>query len=44
MQFIDTTTAPLLCEARTHQRVPVYQCPVPAGFPSPAEDYLGPAA
>jgi DNA polymerase V len=34
------TTAPLLCEVRTYQRIPVYQCPVPAGFPSPAEDYL----
>ena len=34
------TTAPLPCEARSHQRVPVYQCPLQAGFPSPAEDYL----
>lgn len=28
------------CEARTHLSVPVFVCSVPAGFPSPADDYL----
>ncbi len=28
------------CEARTRVSVPVFVCRVPAGFPSPAEDYL----
>lgn len=40
MPSLPETTAPLRCEARIHHRIPVYQCPVPAGFPSPAEDYL----
>ncbi|OYW55585.1 MAG: hypothetical protein B7Y80_14060 [Hyphomicrobium sp. 32-62-53] len=31
---------PLTRSIVTHQGVPVYQCPVPAGFPSPAEEYL----
>jgi DNA polymerase V len=29
-----------ICEARTHSSVPVFVCRVPAGFPSPADDYL----
>ena len=31
---------PIACEARTAIRVPVFVCRVPAGFPSPADDYL----
>lgn len=32
--------APVLCEARTALAVPAFLCCVPAGFPSPADDYL----
>ena len=35
--YIDTLYHPL---ARTYYRFPLYTCPVSAGFPSPAEDYL----
>jgi DNA polymerase V len=35
--YIDTLYHPL---ARTSHRFPLYTCPVSAGFPSPAEDYL----
>ena len=34
---IDVLFFPL---ARTHYSLPLYTCPVSAGFPSPAEDYL----
>ncbi len=31
---------PIACEARTSVVIPVFTCRVPAGFPSPADDYL----
>lgn len=31
---------PILCEARTCLRVPAFAFRVPAGFPSPADDYI----
>ena len=31
---------PVGCEAATSMLVPVFTCRVPAGFPSPADDYL----
>ena len=31
---------PIACEARTSMLVPTFTCRVPAGFPSPADDYL----
>ncbi len=31
---------PVLCEHRTHSRVPVFVVRISAGFPSPADDYL----
>lgn len=33
-------TAPFPCEERSYERIQLYQCWVPAGFPSPAEDYV----
>lgn len=40
MQARHETTAPHPCGARSYQPIPVYLYQVPAGFPSPAEDYL----
>jgi DNA polymerase V len=34
------TTNPTICEARSSVAVPIFATPVPAGFPSPADDYL----
>lgn len=31
---------PKACEGRVHITVPAFVCRVPAGFPSPADDYL----
>ncbi len=28
------------CEAKTHIELPLYSCPISAGFPSPADDHI----
>lgn len=40
MQHTKAQQAPEPCEARTRRHVLLYASSVPAGFPSPAEDYL----